>query len=331
MARVESTRRARQRTAALALLGTLLAAAAAPATAQAHGPLAPVATSDLARVSHAPRGLQAKVIDGYLRLWLRVPADEEVVVLDYRAAPYLRFARTGVYVNRGSEMYDLNHYPVLTPPAGLSHATPVRWERVSAGHEYSWHDGRIGALTDTALAPGVSYAGRWSVSVLVNGRLDAITGGLWRGSSPSLVWFWPIVVLLACLLAALRLRRHELDARLAHALAIAALLALAVGAAARALHGRPAIGAEQLLLLGAVLLAVALAMVRVLRRRQGLILLFVIAYGALQMGAELAPTLLHGFVLVALPAFVTRAAASLCLACGAGLLLLVLRMAALIP
>lgn len=313
------------------MLGALALGAATPSTAQAHGPLAPVATSYLARVGHVPTGLQAKVLDGYLRLWLRAPAGENVVVLDYRGAPYLRFARSGVYVNRSSEMYYLNHLPILTPPAGLSRATPARWERVSTGHEYNWHDGRIGALADSALAPGASYVGQWTMSLLVDGRLSSISGGFWRASKPSFVWFWPIAVLLVCLLAGLRLRRRELDARLAHVLAIAALLAVAVGALGRALHGRPAIGVDQFVLLGVVLLAVALALVRVLRRRQGRILLFVIAYGALQMGAELAPTLLHGFVLIALPAFLARAAASLCLACGAGLLLLVLRMAALIP
>ncbi|HUN78316.1 MAG TPA: hypothetical protein VMU32_05300 [Solirubrobacteraceae bacterium] len=326
-----STRHARSRAVALALVGALLVNAAAPSAAQAHGPLAPVATSYLARVGRVPAGLGAKVIDGYLRLWLRVPAQEDVVVLDYRGAPYLRFARAGVYVNRSSEMYYLNHYPVLTPPAGLSRATPARWERVSAGHEYNWHDGRIGALADSALAPATGYVGRWSISLLLDGRLGSISGGFWRGSTPSPMWFWPIAVLLACLLAALRLRRRELDARLAHGLAIAALVAVAVGTVGRALHGRPTIGVDQFVLLGVVLLAVALALVRVLRRREGRILLFVIAYGALQMGAELAPTLLHGFVLIALPAFLARAAASLCLACGAGLLLLVLRMAALIP
>ncbi len=65
-----------------------------------------------------PAGLQAKVIDGDLRMWLQVPRDQTVVVLDYRGAPYVRFSPAGVDVNHNSSMYYLNQTPVaLTPPA----------------------------------------------------------------------------------------------------------------------------------------------------------------------------------------------------------------------
>ena len=79
--------------------------AAVPGVARAHGPVAPVATDYLARVTRAPAGLDAHVVDGYLRLWLRVRPRETVEVLDYLGAPYLRFSRSGVYVNRNSQMY----------------------------------------------------------------------------------------------------------------------------------------------------------------------------------------------------------------------------------
>ncbi len=327
----ESTRRRRVEAALRGLLAVLVAAALAPASAQAHGPVAPVATSYLARVGTLPAGLDAKVVDGYLRLWLRVPARETVVVLDYRGAPYLRFARGGVYVNERSEMYDLNHLPPLEPPAVLRRDTPPRWVRVSAGHEYEWHDGRIGALTDTALAPGTSYVGRFTIPILLDGRLSAISGRVWHAQSPSIVWFWPIVVLLACLAAALRLRRRSLDERLARALALAALLVVAVGVAGRELHGRPTVEAEQVVVLVLALALVGWALQRVLRRRQGLVLEILIAFAALEIGWQLAPTLVHGFVLIALPAFVARAAAVLGLGIGAGLLVLVLRLAELVP
>lgn len=315
---------------AVAVLVALLSAAA-PQTAAAHGPADPVATDYLAKVARAPAGVDAKVVDGYLRMWLRVPPSETVEVLDYLGAPYLRFSRSGVYVNERSEMYYLNYAIPLNPPASLTKSTPPRWHRVSSGHEYNWHDGRLGGLTDTVLAPGASYVGKWSISVLVNGHLSAISGGLWHAGSPSIVWFWPPVVLFACLLAAFRLRRANLDARLTRALALMALIAIAVGATGRELHGRPIIGVSQLVLLGLTLAFVAWATVRILRRRPGAVLVFAVAMLALAVGLELAPTLVYGFVLIALPAFVARAATVLCLASAAALLPLALRLADRVP
>ena len=312
-------------------MAAAIAMAAVPGVARAHGPVAPVATDYLARVTRAPAGLDAHVVDGYLRLWLRVRPRETVEVLDYLGAPYLRFSRSGVYVNRNSQMYYLNYPLPLRLPAGLSRSTPPRWQRVSTSHEYEWHDGRLGGLTDDALPPGASYVGRWSVAVLVNGHLSAISGGLWHAGSPSIVWFWPIVVMLACLLAAWRVRRRELDALLVRGLALAALVAVAVGATGKELHGRPAIGAGQFVLLGFLLGFVAWALGRVLRGRYGLVLLFSISFFALLVGAELASTLVHAFVLIALPAFVARVTTVLCLGCGIGMLLFLLRLPDRLP
>ena len=66
--------------------------AAFPVWGGAHGPVAPIASSYLARVGRVAAGIDAKVIDGDLRMWLRVVPSETVVVLDYRGAPYLRFS-----------------------------------------------------------------------------------------------------------------------------------------------------------------------------------------------------------------------------------------------
>ena len=86
---------------------------------------------------------------------------------------------------------------------------------MSSGHAYGWHDGRLHALATTALAPGATYLGRWQVPLRVDGARSAIAGGLYFAASPSIVWFWPILVTLACVLAARRLRRPELDERVA--------------------------------------------------------------------------------------------------------------------
>lgn len=322
-----SPRGARRRAVWLvSVLGVLaLQMAAVPVVARAHGPVAPVASAYLAKVSHTPPGLEAEVVDGYLRLWLRTRPGADVEILDYLGAPYLRFSHNGVYVNKNSEMYYLNHVTPLPIPSGLTRNTPPKWLRISAGHEYEWHDGRIGGLTDTAVAPGVTYVGKWMIAVVVNGQQETISGGLWHSGAPSIVWFWPIVVILACLLAAWRLRRSELDATILRALALVGALAAAIGDAGKELHGRPFVGTGQLVLLALVLAFLAGAVVRVLRGRHGLILLFAIWFVALLVGAELLPILLEPFVLMSLPAFVARVMAVLCLGCAAGMLLFLVR------
>jgi hypothetical protein len=312
---------------ALVLAGVFTVALVIPAPAGAHGPVAPVALDYLARASGVPRGLEAKVVDGDQRMWLRVPAGETVVVLDYRGAPYLRFSRVGVEVNRNSAMYYLNMTPFAeTPPANLTPRTPPNWDLVSGAHEYGWHDGRLHALATVALAPGASFVGRWRIPVLVDGHTAAITGGLWHADAPSLVWFWPIVVLFLCVLAAWRLGRPTLDRWTARLLALGALAAVTAAALGRGLHGRPTVSVIQLVELGIVLAFVGWALFRVVLRRPGFFAYLVIAVAALWEGIELIPTLLNGFVLIAIPAFVARAASVVALGAAAGLLLMVFRL-----
>ena len=317
---------ARPRAAGLALAAACLALAALPGVADAHGPVAPIATSYLARIGQLPAGAQAKVIDGDQRLWLRVSPTETVVVLDYRGAPYLRFSPSGVAVNRNSTMFYFNQTPAEIPPSGLGPATPAKWSRASAGHEYSWHDGRLHALAAVAIAPGTAYVGRWSIPVRVNGAPGVIAGGLWHADDPSLVWFWPIVVLLACTLAARRVNRPELDLGLARGLSVAALVGIAVAGVGRELHGRPAVSVFQMVTLAVIGAFVVWASLRLLRRRSGYFTYFAIGFVAIWEGANLIPTLLNGFVLAATPAFVTRAACVVCLGCGIGLLVIASRL-----
>src|ERR1700744_2754832 len=212
----------RQRGRITGALIVIVAALAAPSPAAAHGPVDPPASSSLARVSRLPAGVTAKVIDGDQRLWLRVDPRRTVVVLDYQGAADLRFAPAGVAVNTSSAMYYLNQVPAQIPPQGTGAAARPHWSKVSSGHAYGWHDGRLHAL-----APGASYLGRWQVPVRVDGARAAIAGGLYYRASPSIVWFWPILVALVCVLAARRLRRPELDERVARGLGAIAVAAFA--------------------------------------------------------------------------------------------------------
>jgi hypothetical protein len=103
-------------------------------------------------------------------------------------------------------MWYLNQVPARTPPLGLTARTPPRWQHASSAHSYEWHDGRRHALASTARAPGATFIGRWTVPLRVGGVPTAITGGLYYAPNPSPVWLWPMVVVAACVLAALRPR-----------------------------------------------------------------------------------------------------------------------------
>ena len=160
----------------------------------------------------------------------------------------------------------------------------------------------------------------------VDGRTTAVAGGLWHAGDPSIIWFWPAVVIIVCVLAVWRLRRAELDERLARVLGFAALAGVTVGGIARQLHGRPAVSAFQLVGLALILAFVGWALSRMVLRRPGYFFYLVVAVAALWQAAELFGTLLDGFVLAAVPAFVARTAAVLCLGTGIGLLVIVFAM-----
>ena len=189
---------------------------------------------------------------------------------------------------------------------------------MSGGHAYEWHDGRLHALGTTLIVPGTRYLGRWEVPVTIDGRGAAIAGGLYYKPDPPLVWFWPIAVVLACVFAALRLRRPELDWRVARALAFVALVAFAVAAVGQGLHGRPGVTPFQLVVLAFELAFVVWGLRWLLLRRQGWFALFLIAVAAIYEGATLVEVLLRGFVRIALPALVARLAVATCLCAGIG-------------
>jgi hypothetical protein len=281
--------------------------AISPATAAADGPVTPTATNYLARVTRVPAGVEAKVVDGYLNLWMRVSADENVVVRDFEGAPWVRFDRAGVQVNHNSQEYYLSQVPVpAVPPKGLTRSTPPHWVSVSSGHTYMWREGRMHALAAIALAPGTTRVGTWSIAMLVGGRRATLVGGLWYTGPPSIVWFWPIIVFLTCALAAWRVRSPELDRRLGRAMTLTLLVLIGTGMAARYLHGRPGVSSGNVVLLLAIVAALAVAAGRLLSGRSGLPLLLATAIVALWAGLTLITVLTHGYVLLAVPAFVAR-------------------------
>jgi hypothetical protein len=306
------------------LLLALAGAVVLPARASAHaGVTAPAATSYLARISSAPAGVEAKVIDGDQRLWLRVPAGRTLVVLGLRGAPYLRFSAHGIEVNTRSPTYFLNRVRPLTVPAGVGPRTPPAWKRLTSAHSTSWHEDRLHALAATARAPGSAYVGRWTVPVLAGGSITGISGTLWHADDPSLVWFWPVVVVLGCLGALLRVRDPRLEAASMNVLAAVTLGAATLGRLGRELVGRPTVSTWQLLLVALTCaVAAGLAVLYLKREWRALAAAAIAALGVYQ-GLALVGTLLHGFVLSVLPAWLERAAAITSLAAGAGLFVIV--------
>jgi hypothetical protein len=212
-------------------------------------------------------------------------------------------------------------------PPGIGPRTRPRWSQVSAGHAYEWHDGRLHALVATAIAPGTTYVGRWSIPLLIGGRREVIAGGLTYAPDPSIVWFWPILVTLACVFAGLRVRRGELDRQMARALGLVAITAFMVAAAGEQLQGRPNVSIGQLVVLALELAFAAWALWGLVLGRHGWFGFFLIALAALFEGATLIGVLTHGYVLIALPPFVARLAVITCLAAGAAMLPLIFRLA----
>lgn len=298
-----------------------------PATAAADGPVAPTATNYLARVTQAPAGVDAKVVNAYLNLWIRVPPQARVTVLDFRGAPWVRFTPDGVAINRNSQEFYLSQVPVpAVPPANLTRTTPPHWIRVSGGHSYSWREGRLHALATIALAPGQHYVGSWRIPVLVNGRAETITGGMWHQGAPSIVWFWPVLVLIICALAAWRLQSPELDRRLSIRLAVVLLGLVAVGMGGKYLHGSPNVTAGNLVLLVVTLAVLGAVASRLLRGRFGVPLLLATAVIALWAGVTLLPVLTHGYALVVLPILLVRLIAVVLLGGALSLTLFAVRM-----
>jgi len=320
-----SCARSRVRRASLAVAVALAAAGLLPGRAAAHaGRTAPAATSFLARISSAPAGIEAKVVDGDQRLWLRVPAATTVLVLGLRGEPYLRFSQQGIEVNTRSTTYYLNRARPLTPPAGLGPRTPPAWKRISKGRSTSWHDDRLHALALAAHPSGSVNLGRWVVPVVVDGRRAQIDGTLQQAAPPSLLWFWPLLLAAALVPALLHLREARLEAQAGWVLAALALAFSTAARLGRELYGRPVVSAGQLAL--AVLTAVvALALAALYLRRDWRVVAS-IAIGALALyqGIALVGTLRNAYVLAALPGWAERTAAALSLSAGAALLVAVL-------
>ena len=303
----------------------LLAAAVLPAEASAHaGVTAPAATSYLARIATVPRGIAAKVVDGDQRLWLRVPASMTVTVIGLRGERYLRFSSRGIEVNTNSATYYLNRVRPAAIPKGIGLDTPPAWRRISSAHSTSWHEDRLHALALAAHPSGARSLGRWTVPLIVNGTRMRVNGTLSQAPRPTLLWFWPLLLLLVSVPALLRLRDAGWDGAAGWALAALALSTATLGRLGRELYGRPSVSDGQLALV-AMTCAVALGLAALwLRREWRVVAGFLIGVVALYQGLVLVGTLRNAYVLAVVPAWTERTATVLSIAAGAALALVTL-------
>jgi hypothetical protein len=303
-------------------LGAILSSSA---TAVADvGASVPTATSFLARIDSAPPGLEVKVGEGDKLLWMRASPHLTVLVLGLQGEPYLRFSPSGVQINKHAPTAYLNSYYAVAVPPDLNAHTAPYWKRLTASHTYLWPEDRLHELDLAARTPGSGgYVGRWNIPLRINGQHATISGALLYAAAPSLAWFWPIVIVLACLPALLRLRRRSLNALATLLLACLALLAFVVCKFAFDLYGRPEVSAEQQIGFGLYLALAVTALSLLLRSPWRTPTAVIVGLFSLAEGLDMRDTLTQGFVLAALPTVVVRCAAIVAIAAGTG--------AALIP
>ena len=316
---------ARLRGAARVCLTAGVLTLATPAIASAHAALtSPVASDYQATVTSVPDGIAVRIVDGDQQLWMSVNPRLTAVILGLRGEPYLRFGPGGIDENLRSPTLYLNRAVPAEIPPDLSNSRAPEWRRLSGGHTLMWHEDRLHALALGAHSGSAGSVGSWLVPVVLDGRRTQVRGALDFRPAPTRVWLWPLVIVLACIPALLRLRTSRITRRTVRAAALLGLPAIVVGRLGRELYGHPDVSLGQTIDMVATVVIAALLAVGLMRRR-GWEPAALIASGlALYEGLALAPTLEHGFVLAVDPAVVERSAASIALAAGAaGLLAIV--------
>jgi hypothetical protein len=229
-------------------------------------------------------------------------------------------------VNTRSATWFLNRVYPQVVPRGLTSTTPPQWQSLTSRHSWTWHDGRLHAAVLAAHPSGNVFVGRWTVPLVVDGRGTAIRGGLWQSAPASLLWFWPLLMVLACLPALLKLREARLEAQVGAALAGLALVSSTVARLGRELYGRPTVSSWQLVLVGlSCLFAIGLAAFYS-RPDWRVLASFLIGIVAVYQGVALVSTLRDGWVLAAVPSWLERSATAVSLASGVALILVSMRL-----
>ena len=150
--------------------------------------------------ARAPGGLEAKVVDGDLRMWLQGPGEADRDRPRLPGCAVSAVLARGVEVNHNSSMYYLNQMPVARRPGEPEPTTPPNWPRARAGTRTAgmtagstrWQRRR--SLPERPMSalehPG---PGRRSTGLDLRRSLAL--------DDPTIVWFWGIVVPRPCRIA----------------------------------------------------------------------------------------------------------------------------------
>jgi hypothetical protein len=302
----------------LALVG-IASFAAAPAPASAHLKTGTLSTDFQARVGGlrpVVSGVEARVLESDLILQLRVAPARVVVVLGLLGEPFLRFSPAGVQANAASPTAGstrvIDNADAVTSPG-------VHWRLIRQGHVFAWHDNRLRPVPAVGGGSQRPHAvGRWTVPLIVDGRVTALFGSEWYATAPS-PWPWIVAGALVVALALLAGRRL---APVAQRLIAAALLVVAVAGLMSSwsgiiLAGRATVATELFALafggISAVFLFVGVAAAR--GRKQLGVMALIGAFSA-TFALPLVTIFTHGFVLSALPGPAARTTAAAAIICG---------------
>lgn len=290
-----------------------------PAPVSAHlrsGSLSTDFKASVGTFEPAAPGVGAHVLDGDLRIELRVLPARTVVVLGILGEPFLRFSRAGVEANLAS--------PTATSASVIdkddSVSLPgVHWHLVRHEHVLAWHDNRLRPVPVVRARSHEAHAvGMWSIPLFVDGRHTTLSGREWHATGPSL-WPWLVAGVLLVAIAGfagrrIPPRRQLLVASLMLPIAVLGLVASWAGVIL-ADSATPASVAFAVVFSGVSVLFLCV----VIAAAEGTMRLCVMALVGAFTAAFAAPEATifkHGFVLSALPGTVVRLAVAAALIGG---------------
>ncbi len=163
----------------------------------------------LAVKPHEP-GLKLKIFYGDDQIWLDNKTGKTVVILGYGGEPYLRFGRSGIYINGNSPAVYLNQdrYAKTAVPKSVTAKAKPKWQKLAGGEFWAWHDHRIHYMSPTP-PKQIQDAPRkphhvfdWKVPARANGKPFSITGSLDYKPPPKNSFPVGLVIVLATLIAA---------------------------------------------------------------------------------------------------------------------------------
>ena len=228
------------------------------------------------------------------------------MVLGLLGEPFLRFTQSGVEANAASPTASSTR--VISGSDAVS-SSRVTWRRVSGGHAFAWHEGRLRPVQNVREpSSGPRVVARWSIPLIVDGRRATLRGTEWYAAGPSV---WPWLVLGAILIGGAGLgvrlvsrRAQRVVAAVALPVAIAAVFASWFGTLLAGRVTLPAVAFAILFAGGTAFFLLVMVALADGPARSGAIALiggFTAAFALPEIAV-----FGHGFVLSLLPAFVAR-------------------------